>query len=76
MSKRDKSVQSSLFADSNASIESIKVRIPLTAEEKLQRQEKVEAREAWKLLKSNKGKKLLTDRQKILLRRHYNISIE
>lgn len=76
MLKQSKSVQTNLFININVPVEPIKIRTPLTAEEKLQRQEKVEARRAWKRLKSNKFRKLLTDREKILLKKHYNINIE
>lgn len=47
----------------------------LSAEEKIDRKEKKEARRAWKLLKSLKFDNFLTERHKFLLKKYYGIKL-
>ena len=67
--------QYNLFGASTVIAESKKKKSVISEEEREKRKEKREAFVAWKLLKSTQFSELLTDRQKFLLQKHYNITL-
>ncbi len=67
--KKKQSVQSNLFGETPIP----KSRKSLSTEEKLRRREEADAHIAWKMLKSNKCKAILTQHQKYLLKKYYGI---
>ncbi len=71
MKKKSPSFQSNLFGETPTP----KSRKSLSAEEKHIRQEESDAHIAWKMLKSNKCKSILTQHQKYLLKKYYSISL-
>lgn len=75
MLKKDIPVQMNLFGISTIPIEPKKTRNILSPEEKIQRQEEKEAHTAWKLYKSRKFDKFLTERHKYLLLKYKHIKL-
>jgi len=74
MSTEPKFIQTNLFGSSIIpTIVPKKIRPVLSEDEKHRRREKEEAHIAWKLLKSNRFRELLTERQKFLLQKYYGI---
>ncbi len=67
--KKPHQVQSNLFGETPVP----RSRKSLSAEEKHRRQEETDAHIAWKMLKSNKCKSILTQNQKYLLKKYYGI---
>jgi len=75
MKKKQSHEQFDLFGTSTAVIEPKKKRNIISEEEREHRKEKSEAHRAWKLLKSIKGKHLLTEKDKFLLQKYYGVKL-
>lgn len=71
-----KFIQQNLFGISTEHSALKKKKSVLSPEEKLRNKEKREAFIAWKILKSGKFREILTEKQKILLKKYKNIVVE
>jgi hypothetical protein len=67
--------QYNLFGVSTIPKEPKKVKNILSKKERAKRKEKEEAHRAWKLYKSLQFEHLLTENQKYMLKKHYNITL-